>query len=54
MWGSLRCTHSRMCENENSGWSVVSCVVWILWFEFSNVLSMLCRWVSSVARDGNG
>lgn len=36
-----RMTHSRMWVNENSGWFIVSSEVWMLWFESSNVLSML-------------
>jgi hypothetical protein len=34
-------TYSRMWVNENSGWFIVSSEVWMLWFESSNVLSML-------------
>ena len=32
-----------MWSKENSGWFIVSWEVWILWFEFSNVLSILDR-----------
>lgn len=39
-----------MWVKENSGWSVVSWVEWILWFEFSKVLSILARSVQPVSR----
>ena len=30
-----------MWSKENSGWFMVSCEVWMLWFESSNELSIL-------------
>jgi hypothetical protein len=34
-------TYCFMWSNENSGWFMVSCEVWMLWFESSNELSIL-------------
>lgn len=34
-------TYCFMWSKENSGWFIVSLEVWMLWFESSNVLSIL-------------